>query len=427
MLKILTTLVCLLILLFNYQKRQLISSSTMWIFGYLLIMVFYPIYETEIDYFHEGLIDILAFFGVICFFAGLLFSSKYTIKRKSKDNAVKYAIAPDFNVSRIAFLITFILSLAALIYLLGTEGVRSILIGTTTSKQFALSSDRSNSLYVFAVHLMVPCVLGMWVSAKSKKERILSFFALLIYVIETVLFGFTRIFLITIIAIVLIFEIRNKPQRTQFRYAIIGILLVMAALVSMNFIRSLGLGQINNIWSYINLDYIFQSTDFSASYYWFDKLLYIDPPYINPIVYLKPIFMIIPRSIWETKPDPLSLQILRIVDPVRASTGYSTAGNSVLGEGYAILGYFGMFLFPFIWGLVCGSLDKNYYRRLRAGINTSLSNIYYYIFAVFIVISGQRGDWCQYMGIVCWFYFLPLYLMSKVTLRKREWGRYHDQ
>ena len=111
------------------------------------------------------------------------------------------------------------------------------------------------------------------------------------------------------------------------------------------------------------------------------------------------------------------MQVLKYINPMKAASGYSTAGNSVLGEGYAILGYFGIVLFPFLWGTVCGKLDKRYYRRLKSGADHCLQNICYYIFAVFIVISGQRGDWCQYMTIVIWFYMLPMYIMSKVSLK----------
>lgn len=41
------------------------------------------------------------------------------------------------------------------------------------------------------------------------------------------------------------------------------------------------------------------------------------------------------------------MQVLKYINPMKAASGYSTAGNSVLGEGYAILGYFGIVLFPF--------------------------------------------------------------------------------
>lgn len=419
MLKVLTTITCLLIVLYNYRNKRLLSSSSIWVFCYLLIMVINPIYYSEIIYINEDFIDVVALGGSIFFFIGCVLGNQVRIKTRTKQDS-NYYIVPDFYISCIAFWITFLLSIATLIYLLGSEGIRSILLGIYTSKQFSLYSDESNSLYVFSVHLMVPCILAMWITAEKKNEKRFRVFALLIYIVETILFGFTRIFMISILAIILIYEMRYLPQRKQVLYSFIGVAILTAILVLMNFIRSLGLGRIEDLNTYVNLDYIFESTDFSASYYWFDRLLTIDPPYINPIVYLKPFFMVIPRSIWETKPVPLSLQILKIVDPALIASGYSTAGNSVLGEAYAVLGYFGFFIFPVIWGVICGLLDRNYYKRLWNGADKNLKNIFYYVFAVFIVISGQRGDWCQYMGTVLWFYFLPLYLLSKFSLRRKR-------
>ena len=420
MLKILIIVISLFALLFNYSKKQIISASSLWIICYLLIMVIYPLYVKDETFKNEGLIDILALLGIICFFIGLYWGNRYTIKVIKREQENKFNIIPDYKISAIIFVVLFVVSIIVLVYLLGIVGIRDIIRGATTSKQFTLNSDRSSSVYGYVIHLMIPCILAMWLTSNTKKKKAFSIISLLLYIIETILFGFTRIFLISIIAIILIYEIRKFPQNKQIRYTILGSVVLAAAMVSLNFIRSLGLGRIGDLASYINLDYIFESTDFGASYYWFDRLLERDSPFINPIVYLKPVFMLIPRELWMTKPEPLSLQVLKYLDPARAATGYTTAGNSVLGEGYAVLGYWGIILYPMIWGIVCGRLDRNYYRRINNGIDTCLSNIFYYVFAVFIVISGQRGDWCQYMGIVCWFYFLPLYVMSKVTFSRQN-------
>ena len=107
------------------------------------------------------------------------------------------------------------------------------------------------------------------------------------------------------------------------------------------------------------------------------------------------------------------MQVLKQINPGLAATGYSTAGNSVLGEGYAVFGLVGIFLAPFIWGVVCTVLDESYYNRLEEGKDQSIWTIAYLIFAVFVVISGQRGDWSQYMTIVLWFYLLPLYCIGR--------------
>jgi len=176
----------------------------------------------------------------------------------------------------------------------------------------------------------------------------------------------------------------------------------------------MGISVVLNIEQIFDIGYIFESSDFGASYAWFDRLLNIEPPYIRIDTYLKPVlYLFIPRSIWIDKPEQTSMQILKILDPSLASTGYSAAGFSVLGEGYAMIGYIGIVVFPYIWGVICSKMDIKYYRRLRSGFDNCTQNLYYYYYAVFVVLCGQRGDWNQYLILVIWFYMLPIHVMSK--------------
>ena len=416
MLKLLIFIMACLIILYNYKNNRLVSSSSLWVFCYILIFVVYPLYEKNINFEKKVLIDVVALVGIVCYFIGLTFGSRL-VWGKGRTNTIGILLFPKYRIANICFWAFFALSIVVLISKLGTSGITSILAGNMTAKQFALENDSSSSSYVFSVHLLVPCILCLWMTAESSKQKINSVICLCIYILETVLFGFTRIFLISIVAMILIYEIRNKPQRKQLFLVVAGIVGIGTVLVAMNFVRTFGLNTGRSFSDMLDLEYVFESTDFSSSYYWFDELLKKNPPYINPIVYLKPIFAFVPREIWTNKPEPLSMQVLKYINPMKAASGYSTAGNSVLGEGYAILGYFGIVLFPFLWGTVCGKLDKRYYRRLESGADHCLQNICYYIFAVFIVISGQRGDWCQYMTIVIWFYMFPMYIMSKVSLK----------
>lgn len=327
---------------------------------------------------------------------------------------------PKYKIAYILFWLFCIASILVLIQQIGTSGILAVFNGAVTSKELVLGKDVSMEIFIFVVHLLVPCILTLWMTAETKRQKINAIIALTIYIMETLLFGFTRIFLISILGMILLYEIRKKGQKKQIMIVSLGLVALVLLMVMMNFIRTFGLQSERDISSIFDIEYIFNSTDFSASYYWLDELLNFDSPFINPIVYLKPIFAMVPRSIWETKPEPLSLQILRYVNPARAATGYSTAGNTILGEGYAIMSWLGVFVAPFIWGTICGKMDKAYYRRLENGADHSLQNIFYYIFAIFIVISGQRGDWSQYIMIVIWFYMLPMYIMSKVSSRMRN-------
>lgn len=412
MIKILIILFCLLTLYHNYKHRMIVSSTSVWIACYILIFIVYPLYDSENIYINAELIDIYALIGIMFFYVGVKIGNCKCIKL-AKNITTKIRI-PRFQLSSRLYALLALLALYFLSTSVGVNTLKMVLLGEMTAKQMSLGDgDGSMDGYGFCVHLMTPCLLSVWMTAVTKRQRFLRYVYLAIYVIFTLLFGFTRIFFISILVIILFYEIRKMGRKVQILYLSLGVGAFIVLMAFMNFIRCLGLGSDVKFKEIIDIDYVFESTDFGASYYWFDRMLSYNSVFINPVVYLKPIFAFIPRSIWPTKPEPLSLQILKRIDPGKASTGYSTAGNSVLGEGFAIMGFLGIIVFPFLWGYICSYLDKNYYARLRLGIDKGTQNIMYYIFAVFIVISGQRGDWCQYMTIVIWFYFMPMLLMSK--------------
>jgi len=420
MLKLLILLISGILIAYTYRRGRLLSSVSVWVLCYNMIFVVYPLWGFSNEINNGEIIDVLALIGIVSFAIGTILAEKhrFVVKRNATNNLSsrrKY-IFPSFQLAHILFWIIFAVTVYILVTRLGTSGIRRLLSGQVTAKKLALTYDVTSGTYVFAVHLLVPCVLVLWVTANTKRERIISIIALSLYVVETLLFGFTRIFMITILGIIFFYSARKLEKGRQLRLAIIGAASLVLLMVFMNFIRTFGLQSQTTFRERLDLEYMFTSTDFGASYKWFSRLLEFGYPHISISAYFKPIFALIPRAIWADKTRPLSLQILRMIDPAKAATGYLTAGNSVLGEGFAIMGYFGIVIFPFLWGYICVRLDKRYYERLAQGNDQCLSNIFYYIFAIFIVISGQRGDWSQYNTIVLYFYMLPMYLMSRFTL-----------
>ena len=420
MIKLLILLISGILMTYIYRRGRLLSSVSIWILCYNMIFVVYPLWGLNKEIGNGELIDVLALVGILSFTFGTILAEKhrFVIGTSSTNNyqSNRKQIFPSYKLAHMLFWIIFAITIYIIVTKLGVSGIRRLLNGQVTAKKLALTYDITSGSYVFAVHLLVPCVLVLWVTANTRKERIISLIALSLYVIETLLFGFTRIFLITILCIIFFYSARKMEKGRQLRLAIISAASLVLLMVFMNFIRTFGLQSQTSFSERLDLQYMFASTDFGASYKWFSRLLEYGYPHISISAYFKPIFAFIPRSIWADKTRPLSLQILRLIDPALASTGYSTAGNSVLGEGFAIMGYFGIVIFPFLWGYICTRLDKRYYQRLAEGNDQCLSNIFYYIFAIFIVISGQRGDWSQYNTIVLYFYMLPMYLMSRVTL-----------
>lgn len=413
MIKLITFIICLFVIHYNYKNDRFLSSASIWVFCYILIFLITPTFTNEI-YTNEDIIDIYALGGIVSFFLGLLLSRN----SKGSNITLKNTVLPDYRVLCIGFIICFVISIITLEGQIGT--INSIINTNTTSK--VLFSERGNEMdaHDISVQIMLCLAFSIFISAKDKKQRLISILFVCIYIVESLMLAFTRVFLISLIGMILLYIVRNKSQAKQALYSAMGALGLLSLLIIMNFIRCFGFGSKITFGSVFNLSYMFESSDFSASYYWFDKLLSIDSPYINPLTYLKPFLIFIPRSVWSDKPEQVSMQILKILDPALASSGYSTAGYSVLGEGYGILGYLGIFFSPFIWGIICDRLDFKYTQRLKKGVDNSLQNVSYYIFAVFVVICGQRGDWNQYMINVIWLYLFPLYVMRKLRKVKNK-------
>lgn len=410
--KLLISLVVFFILFRLYKANRIVSSSSVWVACYWLIFVIYPICGMEDPIANEGLIDLYAFIGILSFGIGLLLSSFARIDIYEIQNNIPRC--PIFNRSLFGFIIVTLVAVGGFIRLYGASSVQDILLGSMTSKM--IKSDlrgESAGIELIFLQIMMPCALSVWFTAKTKKQKYIRLICLFIFVFVQVVFNFTRIFLITFLAVILFYELRNKTTKVQSVLLGGGAVVLIVAMVIMNFVRTFGFMEQSGKERLTDISYIFESTDFGASYYWFDKLLDYGYPAISPIVWLKPIFAFIPRSIWPLKPEKLSLQILLKIDPMLADSGYTTAGNSVLGEGYAIAGIVGIIFFPFIWGWVCGYLDKKHSYRLKIGHQESINEIMYYLFTIFIVLCIQRGDWSQYMITFLYWWFLPLLIISK--------------
>ena len=81
MFKLFIFIMACIIIIYNYQRSRLVSSSSLWVFCYVLIFVVYPAYEKNIIFENEFLIDVVAFIGLLCYFIGLTFGSRLVINK----------------------------------------------------------------------------------------------------------------------------------------------------------------------------------------------------------------------------------------------------------------------------------------------------------------------------------------------------------
>lgn len=415
MIKIFTLILIVLNFVILYRKNHFISSSSVWLLCFFLIYIFYPIYS-NIDFVNELLIDKLALIGIIAYSVGMFLGNRIVIKNNSMKKSKTINPIPNFDLAKYLFIILFILSIIVTIRIYGISNIKLLISGVMTSRDLSINSINS-TIITFVQYAMIPCILSMWVSSTNKKQKVFSIISLLLFLIESLIISFTRIFMISLLIMIFFHEMLNKNKKQQLVLSIIAVFSIIVLLIILNYIRCLGFSYNLTFETIFNFDVIFESTDFSASYNMFNELLKYESPYINLIVYLKPLFIFIPRYIWINKPETLNVQVLRYVNPRAASNGLSS-GISVMGEGYATLGFFGAILYCFIWGIICSRMDKKYYNRIDKDETMSVKNIYYYIFAVLFVISGQRGDWSVYLITIIICFWIPLLILSRLTIRK---------
>lgn len=411
--KILVFIIIALNILVLIKRKRILSSASMWLFCYSLIYILTPIITTE-EYPNESIIDIFSLVGVVSFSIGQLIGNKIKIKEKNKKNNNK--IIEKYNIKLIVFLYILItvISAATLIATIGIGTAQRLITGSITSKQIALNNS-STGMTIFGIlqNLQAALLIIMFLVPEKNKAKLI---LLALFLIQNIFFSFTRIFIVCVLIILVMHWTRNLKTKKQIFLISLLVIILSIFMVSMNYVRNLGLTGNYDAKEIFKIESIIEGTDFKYAYKYFDKLISKGSPHIVPYAYLKPLYVIIPREIWPDKPETLNIEILKKIDPEKANTGYSAA-TSVLGEGYAVLGTIGVAIYPLIWGLICSYQDKKY--ALYKNSNNYYYLSFYYIFSTLIVISGQRGDWSTYFVIIVWAYLLPMYIISKISGKRK--------
>ena len=268
MYRFLITIFCLVIFLRQYLKSQVLSSTSIFCLCYFLIFVIYPA-SVNTSFNNANLIDKCALAGIICYAVGLFFGSNIKVNSIKNNKNINF---PPFLLSSFLFFVCFFVSMFFVFRFYGMDAIRKLIAGGVTVRELSLSINSVN-LFSFSQHTMIPCILCMWMSAKNKKHRIVSIIAIVLYVLESIFLSFTRIFLISIILIIFFYELRKASRKKQVLFSLIGVVSVILLMVIMNYIRCLGLSYELDLKTILNIDVIFESTDFAASYNMLDKLL----------------------------------------------------------------------------------------------------------------------------------------------------------
>ena len=220
---------------------------------------------------------------------------------------------------------------------------------------------------------------------------------LILIILVLLIFGFTRISIVTSAAMIVLYWIKEKRIGIQVVFSGICVVTLIIFMIVMLFIRVYGLqmGLQVLIGQELNVEFIktrlAYDLDFTYLYLAFQEEIANAPgAMVTPLCYLKPIFVMIPRSLWSGKPESLNVEIYKYLHPNAVGT-YST-GYSILGEAYAILGNAGFIIYPIVWGILCAMMDGYFDKLIKKGRSNEFGGLVYAIFSIELVIEGMRGN-----------------------------------
>jgi hypothetical protein len=231
---------------------------------------------------------------------------------------------------------------------------------------------------------------------KTKKQKIYSIIILVYAILFGIALSFARRFIIFPVIITIFFWFIINHKKPKIVNVVISLFLLLFFIMPlMTNIRTFGF--IDGFKLYTELlfknfevyfDYLKMSTDVAWSY-WLASIIIEKDIEIDPIILLKPLTIFIPRSIWENKPLPMSLQIARDLN-LSDNTSLSVPAG-IVGEAYGYFGIFGVMMWGWIWGAVTAYLDKEIQIKLNERDN-SLNILILITLSIQIITGAIRGD-----------------------------------
>ena len=413
--KILYYVLILLVITIIIQilRRRLFSATTFFAGYFICFYVLAPMIVRRV----YPSTDVISLKGVLVWLCTCIFLEVvFAIKRKNPVDknykSFNKSIEEYNNIKNWCILICFIASLL-LIISLNVSGIVSVLMGQKSSKEIMRDHNTLFTIYDYFRHWWGYLIILELITKKGKITKFIVL-NLAFFFAQTILFSFARaslVYIICMFAIVCLKDHSTLKQITIFGFVV---LLCTFIMVIGGFIRTWGIR--DGISSY-NFQYALSildsSLDFTIVYKHFAEVINSDVR-ITPLVYLKTMFSVIPRSIWSDKPYASSIEILRQLHFDLWSKGYST-GYSFLGEAYAVLGDFGIYFYPIIYGVIVTFVDRKNYCIKRPFLSEFSQLIYIYFIVVFLLECNRQGGDIAMLNLIL--YMLPIYLLLRISIR----------
>ena len=387
-----TTLLIMILFVELIGVGRLVCSSGMWILIYFVVNVITPIisdmiYQPATTSIHIGITG-FAFGMNVC-----LLMPKFRYKKSGnflyhKPDLLKYA-----EIRRFLFIIL----IAALVMYYGLSGLLALFFGNNTMTTIINAGGIPFWGHLVTVLIEIFTYFNALILIFDSKENMKANAIWLIFSYGLqALCSYARAPVIYTAGIIIVYYMRKKKPQRQALIAIPTLVIGIFAMVILIFFRNYGIGNtILNLGKYITQKSVWMNIsdylDFPAGYtYFVDLLKNGENIRVNYMAIFKPLFILIPRSLWAGKPNYLTVEILSQLHPELYKAGFST-GFGLLGEAHALMGNIGCFIIPFVTGVVCTILDNKFIYLVRNGIDNNLWTWFYLMFTVVILITNARG------------------------------------
>lgn len=386
------------LLLISYEiisKKRVITAVTVWTVCYMAIFLLTPYLLEEEDPIVKRISNISFFIYILSvFFADFLRniqSKNIKIKQGAFFRTRLNAKQIDSFSTVLLFFSIFFLSVS----LLGSGFSISQIISYSARENIENGSTTKLLFGFFSRTVTVFCVWSFISNdAKFTKVNRRNFLSM---ILALLIFGFTRISIVTSVAMIVLYWIKEKRIGIQIVFSSTCVVVLIIFMIVMLFVRVYGLQTGLQVLAGQELNVEFIKTrvaydlDFTYLYLAFKEEIANAPgAMVTALCYLKPIFVMIPRSLWSGKPESLNVEIYKYLHPNAAGI-YST-GYSILGEAYAILGNAGFIIYPLVWGILCAIMDEYFDQLIKKNRCNELGGLVYAMFSVELVIEGMRGN-----------------------------------
>lgn len=399
MVKIVVVVLALIYALYLYRK-SLDFFSVYWI-GIFILSFVIPKLSTQIDTYgyHVSpgsfqLLDTYYVYYILIYLYANIVTKKYLTRYTANGLLANVTGKEPFEFRQ--SVLVFAMFVLFAILLLAFRG----LSGFTRGSSKAMQDGRE------VLNFMVPTVLFGLVSASllmlllspTSRLRILSFFFVVVsFFIGIVLTFARRTIIYPFIAFVVYYMYLKRKKISVWILVMIAGILTLVVLPMMVSIRTFGVTEgivayIDNIFQNPRnaVTYLTMSTDFSWSY-GMAAVVITNNIRIPLISLLRPFTMVIPRSIWSSKPLPPSLQLVHILGLSSGDELSIPAGP--VGEAFIYGGFICLVCFALVWGVLTAMSDRKLEQHsMNNSSKVQLTPLMITLAGTQIIAGSLRGD-----------------------------------